>query len=247
MASTRFRVDHFTRWAPLWDRFVAGTLRAADKPWARRALVVGAHEGRSCVWLLRRVLKPPPKKRGQVAAADALLLVADAFDYHDCEWYGGRAAQVGDVRATFDAVVPPLARAAGVALRIEGGGLSALEASEARAALQQSFGVVAVECTQGARGALDALVRAFPFVAPGGVLIATNYTHSREHDGSCPRPGIDAFVRCFADQLHVMHDDWHVFIQRRTHPLPLPRCLSEYHEEFRPVPSEPACSQQQNI
>lgn len=235
-AQAQARVDWFSDHAPDWERVVLPALAERGPGRRRRALVVGAHEGRACLWLLqRRALR-----RGDA------LVVADPFEYPTCAHWGGVPTFVGDVRATFDALVAPAAAAAGVELQV----LPGLRAAEAREEARRrdggggggGFDLVAVDCTWGARGSLEALVRAFPMLAPGGVLVATNYTHSREHDASCPRRGIDAFLDCYVDQVRVVLTRWHVFARRRAAPLALQPCFSEYHEDHRPTACVPAAA-----
>lgn len=83
---------------------------------------------------------------------------------------------------------------------------------------------------------LEQAVLAFPLLKPGGIMVFDDYTHSREHDQACPRPGIDAFVNAFAQQVKVLHVGWQLILMKRRLRLRLPSCNSEYfHEDLSRV------------
>jgi hypothetical protein len=82
--------------------------------------------------------------------------------------------------------------------------------------------------TDSSAQALEAMVRAFPYLKPGGVMVVTNYTHNKEHDARCPRVGIDAFLNSYTDTIKVLRTSWHVFIERRKTSLNKGSCYSEY-------------------
>lgn len=272
------RVDWFSDHAPLWERFVAGTLLAraagrddrAPPPGTRsrsvarvvaappmRGLVVGAYEGLPAAWLLDHLLTHP----------DSRLTVVERFRQYDaCAQYEGRGVwnPPADVRATFEQLVMRRPDAAGgrvelldadeepaVALMRLGMRTSRTRTpSSTRASASSAFrgtrgtrgsrdkggafDVVYVDATGGAADTLEQAVLAFRLVRPGGVLVLTNYTHSREHDARCPRRGIDAFLDAFTYEARVLHSAWHVFVQRRPEPLPRPPCLSEYYDPHPP-------------
>lgn len=179
-----------------------------------RALLVGAYEGRCLVWLLKNVL----------TGAKARATVVDNWDYKPCTSERSRPVWNPEVRATFLKNIAPFK--------------SKVTITEKLPASAQ-FDIVYVDC-RGSRHALEHAVLTFPLLAPGGVMVLQNYTHSKEHDYRCPRMGIDAFADCYAPWIRVLRPGFHFFLQKRVEPFAVPPCHSEYFDE--PEPGFPDCS-----
>lgn len=112
-------------------------------------------------------------------------------------------------------------------------------ASEIADKERDAFHVVVVDHAPSASESLEWAELGLRLLRPDGILVLTNYTHAKEHDSRCPRPGIDAFMNVHAHKIRVLRTGWHVFIQKRAKPLALPTCQSEY---FDPHPADAKCA-----
>ncbi len=136
----------------------------------------------------------------------------------------GRPVWNPDVRGTFAANTAPFRG------RVKLRPTAALAAMRAARKELGAYDVVYIDA-RSSRHALETAVLAFPLLAPGGVLVLTNYTHSKERDARCPRRGIDGFVDAYSGDLRVLRNGFHTFLERRVKPLPSPPCFSEYFDE----------------
>jgi SAM-dependent methyltransferase len=224
-------------------------------------LIVGPHEGMSSEWLLSHVLTSPAARlvcverfdrygacahfrdRGIPTSATALR-AAFARNVLDNVEYAGKVSLVegaaSSTRGSGSGSGSGNGRGNG-----NGNGGNDLWADVARVALSlgsgtqrdRSFDVVVVDHTRNAADTLELAILALRALRPGGVLVLTNYTHAREHDVRCPRPGIDAFLDTFAHELRVLQTAWHTFVQKRVDKLPLPPCMSEQFDPHSPIPT----------
>ena len=218
---------------PLWERELAP--RLAGRPC--RALEVGALEGRATLWMLEHLLQHP---RSRVVCLDEFRSAGAGGKEAWVACSQGEPRRVGDVWAAFQANVmrgpgakkaAPLRGPPADTLRGRGAGGGA---AARRLLAPASFDLVTIDPPGSARSALELMVLAFPLLKPGGVMVVDDYTWSKEHDGRCPRGGVDAFLAAYAQDVRVVHAGWQVVLERRAEPLPLGRCLSEYYPEPRP-------------
>ena len=217
MRST-YAVDWFTEHIPFWERHLKGRFTGTDTEGGVRALVIGPYEGRCLEWMFENVLH-----------GNSRATVLDAFTYAPCVSYKSVPVFNPEVRKTFDRNMAPYRN------RIVIKPPTSLRTLKG----DKSFHLVYID-TQSSRHALETAVLAFPLMRPGGVMVLTNYTHSKEHDARCPRRGIDAFTDAYASEIKVLRSGFHFFLQRRVTPLEAKPCQSEYFDE--PSPSHPQCS-----
>lgn len=78
---------------------------------------------------------------------------------------------------------------------------------------------------------LESMVLAFPLLKPRGLMIIDNYTHSKEHTPNCPRMGVDSFMNLYARYIKALEYSWQAIFLKRSKPLYVPRCKSEYFHE----------------
>lgn len=78
---------------------------------------------------------------------------------------------------------------------------------------------------------LESMVLAFPLLKPKGLMIIDNYTHSKEHLPNCPRMGVDCFMNLYARNVKALEYSWQAIFLKRSKPLKVPRCNSEYYHE----------------
>ena len=209
----KFTVDWFTNNVPIWQRYLVPAF--ADRKGTVRALEIGSYEGRSALWLLDNVLVSP---RSSVTCVDDFREVAPATT----------AAGVRDVRAAFSRNTAAY-----------GDRIKLVEEPAERAlrkmfpAEEEAFSIVYIDATKDSRFVLEQAVLAFPLLKKNGFMVFDDYTSSPEHDGSCPKQGIDAFLDVYAPYIKVRHVGWQVILQRRATPLKSARraqCFSEYFE-----------------
>ena len=214
-----FAVDWFTEHQGVWERLLVGRFKGVDRV---RALLVGAYEGRALLWLLEHVLI------GQSTTATVL----DDFQYPSCVSERSRPVWNPDVRARF---VRNLAAYKGrVHVFDAAPPIQVLRSWGAQASLKDAFHIVYIDA-HNSHHALEAAVLSFHHLAPGGVMVLQNYVHNKEHDARCPRRGIDGFLDAFAPYIKVLRNGFHLFLEKRTAPLPVLPCHSEHFEE----PSRP--------
>jgi predicted O-methyltransferase YrrM len=203
-----FSVDWFSNNIDVWTRHLVPALSGKKHA---RALEIGSYEGQSALWTLEHVL-----------ASDGHITCIDDFR-----------------------VLAPMSREAGVT-SIRDRFLANMKAYEDRVTLieaaaesalrnlpEKSFDFVYIDASKDSRYVLEHAVLAFPLLKNNGFLVFDDYTSSEEHDGSCPRQGINAFVETYAPYVKVRHMSWQVILQRRPMPLKsarLAKCHSEYFQ-----------------
>lgn len=95
--------------------------------------------------------------------------------------------------------------------------------------MKKQFDIIYIDANRHSRHVLEDGVLAYPMLKPGGFMIFDDYTSNREHDNSCPKQAIDAFMDLYASEIKVKEISWQVVIEKRLKPLKLRRCFSEYY------------------
>lgn len=96
---------------------------------------------------------------------------------------------------------------------------------------KEMFDFVYIDASKHSQNVLEEAVMSFPLVKPGGLIVFDDYTHNKEHDINCPRPGIDAFMNVYATEIKVLVTRWQVIAQKRRVPLKRRYCFSEFYRE----------------
>lgn len=91
------------------------------------------------------------------------------------------------------------------------------------------FDIIYIDADHHSKHRIEDAILCFPLLKPGGLMIFDDYTNNKAHDKRCPKPGIDAFLDIYADDLRVLHTKWQVIIQKRIRPYPKKPCRSEFY------------------
>jgi Methyltransferase domain len=218
-----FTTDWFSMRIQAWtDMFVP---ELAGKPGVR-ALEIGSYEGRCARWILDNLL----------TGRGCHLTCVDNFSYVDPQSARRGPATGRQVRASLLKNLAGDIRA-GRASLLEGDADVVLRRFPLdQVGEQEKFDFIYVDADKESKAVLEQAVLAWPLLKSRGFLVFDDYTHSREHDQACPRPGIDAFLYNYARYLKVRHAGWQVVVQKRSRPLPIRGCRSEfYHEDLATI------------
>lgn len=203
--------DHFTNNAKLWEKHVLPNLVKGMKKTGRKqldVLLVGsANQGITIEFLMMHPSLSMFQKR--------VLVLNDIHDKILCrnvKMYGDRVEIINaDVETTMLGLTHH--HLSNSNKRDGGWDLVFVEGFDAARILR--VGTLAFVCTK-----------------PGGLLVFDDYTASREHDTSCPRRGVDALIDTHSRFLKTIGPSgWQAIFMRRSRPLPMRRCMSEYYSD----------------
>lgn len=166
-------------------------------------LEIGTFEGRSALWLLENIL----------THKDSRMYCVDA-------WLGSK----GD--ASYKRFLKNIAPYKDKVVVLKG-----LSSTMLRGIKKQMFDFVYIDASKHSQNVMEEAVLSFPLIKPGGLLVFDDYTHNKEHDHNCPRPGIDAFMNVYATEIKVLVTRWQVIVQKRKTPLKRRFCFSEFYRE----------------
>jgi predicted O-methyltransferase YrrM len=226
-----FTVDWFSNNEEVFRKKVGPMLQSTktNKRQEIRALEIGSYEGRSALWMLQHLGVHHVTCIDDFRDVDPLTIKA-----------GARSAK--DVRATFMKNMETNMDAGRVVL-IEAAAETALRSmaqtnkKKTRDKIldmtDTTFDLIYIDASKDSRFVLEHAVLSFPLLSRTGVMVFDDYTSSQEHDGSCPKQGIDAFLEVYSPYIRVRHMGWQVVVQRRARPLASARaavCHSEYFD-----------------
>ena len=208
-----YTVDWFTEHIPSWDRFAKNVLTKTKKP---RCLLAGVYEGRVAEYILRENI-------------DSKLVVFDDFEYVSCVGFRGVGVYnpAKEVKNRFIENIKVLRPRQKVDLfTVEPrDGLAVLRAAKA----DETFDLIYID-SKSSKHVMECLVLAFPLLKKKGVIVITNNVHGKTHGPMCPRRGIDGFLDSYVSDLKVLHNAFHLFIEKRIEPLVLQPCHAEYFD-----------------
>jgi predicted O-methyltransferase YrrM len=166
-----------------------------------KALEVGSYEGRSAIWMLDNVLT---HEKSHITCVDNFTVGKDVHKRftENMKPYQGKFKLYKE-----DSKV-------------------ALKRSEV---LKQHFDIIYIDGSRHSRNVLEDAILCFDLLKPNGLMIFDDYTDSREHDQSCPKPAINAFLDIYASELQVLLTKWQVILKKREKPLPVKTCKSEFY------------------
>lgn len=233
-----FTVDWFSNNEEVFRKKVGPMLQSTktNKRQEIRALEIGSYEGRSALWMLQHLGVHHVTCIDDFRDVDPLTIKA-----------GARSAK--DVRATFMKNMEANMDAGRVVL-IEAAAETALRSMTQTnhnkkkthdktrdkildTTTDMAFDLIYIDASKDSRFVLEHAVLSFPLLSRTGVMVFDDYTSSQEHDGSCPKQGIDAFLAIYSPYIRVRHMGWQVIVQRRARPLASARaavCHSEYFD-----------------
>lgn len=156
-----------------------------------KMLEIGSHEGRSACWFLANVLP-----------ADGTLVCLDIWhpdDLHDT--FQQNVQAVGKPSQRITAVKAPSYDS-----------LAGLIAAGRRG----WFDLVYVDGSHTAYDTLADMTMAWGLLRPGGLMLVDDYLWDQA-PADCDRPkaAVDSFVRCFANQVDVLHQGWQVHLRKK--------------------------------
>jgi hypothetical protein len=208
-------VDWFSEHEATWSRVLGNRLHRGRGGKPPRLLFVGVHEGRAMHWAVTNI------------HPEAIVTVVDDFRYDECVYHKGRPVLIPAVRSTFDRVVVSLGRRATDSKtgRCASTSRDIAIIDDIRkvqcSGKLDAFDLVYVDAMN-SKQVMDALVRVFPWVRPGGTIVVTNNVNGRLHDSACPKRGIQGFLDAFVTDIKVLSDGFHLFLERRKQPIRLP-------------------------
>lgn len=204
----KFSMDFFSHIKPKWQELLVP--KYAGKPIA--ALEMGSGEGLSTTWLLDNVL----------THAKARVYCVDQFDVkHPCNPKTKLGATFLHNTKMFRDKVTML----------NGTVRQQLTRPDV---LETTFDLIYLDSAYmggDAMRVLEAAVLAWPLLKPGGIFVFDDYTDSKEHDDSCPKPAIVSFMNAYARDLKAIFIGWQVILQKRRKTLPVKPCRSEFYHE----------------
>jgi predicted O-methyltransferase YrrM len=110
--------------------------------------------------------------------------------------------------------------------------ITATHLSRALSGLQEdSFDFIYIDSGKDARYTMEAAVMAFTLLRYKGMMVFDDYTTDHLHGQACPKPAIDHFADCYARYIKVIHATWQFILIKRTKPLTIKACRSEYYHE----------------
>lgn len=174
-------------------------------------LEIGTFEGRSAIWLLQNILTHPESE----------LYVVDHWKY--------KGENNKNVYDTFKKNIEPYKHKVHI--------LKGYSRSMLRNMKHPQFDFVYIDANRHSQNVLEDAVLSFPLLKPNGIMIMDDYTHNKEHTIDCPRPGIDAFMNMYANDIKVLYTKWQVILKKRKIPLKRRACYSELFLEPKIAPA----------
>lgn len=205
---SKFSVDWFSNNESLWRKLLVPKFH---KKRGVRALEVGSYEGRSASWILDNML------------TDHTCHLTCIDDFRE---FDPKSLKAG-VKSIKSAFRENMMRYGSKLTLIEGVAENVMHTM-----MLEHFDFIYIDATKDSRYVLEHAVLAYPLLKKNGFLVLDDYTSSAEHDGSCPKQGIDAFLEVYSPYIKVIHVGWQVIVQKRATPFKGARkskCYSELH------------------
>lgn len=103
--------------------------------------------------------------------------------------------------------------------------------SETLKKINKQFDFVYIDIGPDSRFTLEAAVLAFDLMRPKAMMVFDDYTTDHLHTHVCPKPAIDAFADNYSRYIKVVHASWQFMLIKRSRPLSVQACKSEYYHE----------------
>lgn len=94
-----------------------------------------------------------------------------------------------------------------------------------------TYDFIYIDANRHSQNVLEDAILSFMLLKPNGIIIFDDYTNNKEHDNNCPKPGIDAFLNIYANNIKVLHSRWQVILMKREKSLSRKPCYSEFYTE----------------
>lgn len=162
------------------------------------ALEVGSYEGRSASWLLENIL----------THNNSRIFCIDNFS-----------------EGTYNQYIANMVKYKNKVKTLVGNSSEMLKHMDI---LKHEFDIIYIDANHHSRHVLEDAILSFAVLKVGGILIFDDNTDSKEHDNTCPKPAINAFLNAYAGELKVLHTGWQVIIQKKKYSKQR-SCRSEMH------------------
>lgn len=163
-----------------------------------KALEIGSYEGLSASWLLDNIL----------THKDARMFCIDNFS-------AGTLTTFAKNMSTYKQKIKVMKGDSDVMLK-------------SPQILKHKFDIIYIDADHHSRHVLEDAILSFSLLNTNGLMIFDDNTDSKEHDNTCPKPAIQAFLQIYADELKVIHNGWQVII-KKTAPKKSRACKSEFY------------------
>ncbi len=173
-------------------------------------LEIGVFEGRSSLWFLNNILKHK----------DSKIYCVDTWKY------GSKKYQ--DVYSNFKENMEPFKDKVVI--------LRGKSSEMIKRLTDEKFDFIYIDGDHHSKSVLEDAVLYYRHLKPGGLMIFDDYTHNKDHDVNCPRPGIDAFLNIYSNEIKVLYLGWVVIVKKRVKALEIRPCYSEFYKEPKTVP-----------
>ncbi len=156
-----------------------------------QALEIGSFEGRSAVWALENILVHPK----------STITCIDDFSLKE---FAGKKYYSSVIKRHFLENTKPFGS------RVKLVEASSRDALKHNSILEREFDFIYVDANRHAKHVLEDAVLSFPLLKVGGYIVLDDYTINKNHDYTCPKKGIDAFLDLYNDELKVIETKWQV-------------------------------------
>lgn len=163
-----------------------------------KALEIGSYEGLSASWLLDNIL----------THRDARMVCIDNFS-----------------EGTFTTFSKNMSKYKSKIKVMKGDSSVMLKSPKI---LKDKFDIIYIDADHHSRHVIEDAILSFSLLNTNGIMIFDDNTDSKEHDNTCPKPAISAFIQLYADELKVIHNGWQVIIRKIT-PKKTRACRSEFY------------------
>jgi hypothetical protein len=210
-----FTTDWFTNNLTRWNTIVVPYLNKLGRP--IKAMEIGVFEGRSALWTTENILADPNSKIWLVDDWNRFERGVPKFRNTWKNFLGNLAVfRQKYARSPKDKIMV-----------VNGVVADTLKSDEIK---KESFDFIYVDQPKDSRNLMEVLVLSWPLLKKQGLMVVDDYTSSREHDGSCNKQGMDAFMDLYAPEVKVIHMSWQVMLVKREKPLRFRKvCHSEYY------------------
>jgi predicted O-methyltransferase YrrM len=204
----RYTVDWFSNNEETWKKYFKRLSKVPIK-----ALEIGSFEGRSAIWALENILTHP----------DSHITCIDDFSLKQ---HVGHHFYPSVIMRHFEENTKEFGN------KIKLIKQSSAKALKSRELLDQKFDFIYIDGNRHSKHVLEDAVLAFPLLNINGYIVFDDYTNSRNHDYTCPKKGIDAFLDMYSDELKVIDADWQVIAKKVKPKKTLKPCRSEYYSRL---------------
>jgi predicted O-methyltransferase YrrM len=204
-----FSKDWFSNNIPRWQQNLKKLIKKG-KNTPLLALEIGSFEGRSAIWTLENIL----------VHTDSKIICVDNFNNIPSRNRNATKQRFLQNTASFGDKIS----------LIDDDSRNALKSPDI---LTKQFDFIYIDASRHSKNVLEDAILSLPLLKVGGYIVFDDYTSSKEHDFSCPKQGIDAFLDIFNDELKVENTSWQVIARKKLPAKKLKPCHSELYARVK--------------